>query len=293
MLILISDTFDGTLRERLSPFGDVTDNKSRLHEADIVLMRSKTRATKEYIDSAPNLKLIIRGGVGIDNIDSAYAATKGIEVRNTPTASSIGVAEQAFTLMIAATNHTVAAHNSMAAGKWLKKQYKRTELFGKTICLLGAGNIAMEFAKRCQAFGMTVKAFRQSGKPAAHADVKATLGEALEGADYVSIHLPKTPETTDLVNADTIHDMKDGVIIVNTGRGAVIDADAMVKALEDGKVACYATDVWPSDPPPPDYPILKAPNVLMSPHLGASSKENLGRVSAEAISIVEEFVNRG
>ena len=293
MLILISDAFDASLPGKLAQLGEVTDDKSRLAEADIVLIRSKTKATKEYIDSAPNLKLIIRGGVGIDNIDSAYAATKGIEVRNTPKASGIGVAELAFAMMMAVPNHIVAAHNGMVKGEWLKKELKRTELYGKTVCLLGAGNIAMEFAKRCQAFGMTVKAYRKSGKPAEYADVKQTLPEALEGADYVSIHLPKTPETTGLVNADAITAMKDGVIVVNTGRGVVVDAEAMVKALETGKVACYATDVWPSDPPAEDYPLLKAPNTLMIPHLGASSKENLLRVGTEALSIVEEFLNKG
>jgi D-3-phosphoglycerate dehydrogenase / 2-oxoglutarate reductase len=293
MLILISDAFDASLPEKLTQFGEVTTDKDRLPEADVVLIRSKTKATKEYIDSAPKMKLIIRGGVGIDNIDSEYAASKGIEVRNTPKASGIGVAELAFAMMIAVPNHIVAAHKGMTEGKWLKKELKRTELHGKTVCLLGAGNIAMEFAKRAKAFGMTVKAYRKSGKPAEYADVKPTLAEALEGAEYVSIHLPKTPETTNLVNADAITMMKDGVIVINTGRGAVVEADAMVKALEDGKVACYATDVWPKDPPADDYPILKAPNVLMIPHLGASSKENLLRVGAEALSIVEEFKNRG
>ncbi len=293
MLILISDAFDTHLPQKLADFGEVTDDKSRLPEADIVMIRSKTKATREYIDSAPNLKLIIRGGVGIDNIDSAYAATRGIEVRNTPKASGIAVAELAFAMMIAVPNHIVAAHNGMARGDWLKKQLKRTELCGKTVCLLGAGNIAMEFAKRCQTFGMAVKAFRKSGKPAEYADVKATLSEALEGADYVSIHLPKTSETTGLVNADAISLMKDGVVVINTGRGVVVDADAMAKALESGKVACYATDVWPKDPPAEDHPILKAPNTLMIPHLGASSKENLLRVGAEALAIVSEFVNKG
>lgn len=293
MLILIADAFDASLPGKLARFGEVTEDASRLAEADVVMIRSKTKATKEYIDSAPKMKLIIRGGVGIDNIDAAYAKSKGIEVRNTPKASGIAVAELAFAMMMAVPNRLLEAHNGMVQGKFLKKELKRTELFGKTVCLLGAGNIAMEFAKRCQSFGMTVKAYRKSGKPAEYADVKATLSEALAGAHYVSIHLPKSPETANLVNADAIAMMKDGVIVVNTGRAAVVDAPAMVKALESGKVAAYATDVWPADPPAADYALLKAPNVLMVPHLGASSKENLLRIGAESLTIIEEFVNRG
>jgi D-3-phosphoglycerate dehydrogenase len=293
MLILISDAFDAGLPAKLARFGEVTDDKSRLAEADVVLIRSKTKATKEYIDSAPNLKLIIRGGVGIDNIDSAYAREKGILVHNTPKASSIAVAECAFALMIAVPNHLITAHNGMLEGKFLKKELKRTELWGKTLCLIGMGNIAIEVAKRAKAFGMTVKAYRASGKPSEYADVKPTLKEALEGADYVSMHTPFNPETAGMINADTMGWMKDGVVIVNTGRGKCIVAEDVVAALESGKLAAYATDVWPSDPPPPDYPILKAPNVIMLPHLGASTKENLLRIGEEVEAIISMHKEEG
>ena len=293
MLILISDAFDASLPGKLAQLGEVTDDKSRLPEADIVLIRSKTKATKEYIDSAPRLKLIIRGGVGIDNIDSPYAASKGIEVRNTPKASGIGVAELAFAMMMAVPNHIVAAHNGMAEGKWLKKQLKRTELYGKNLCLFGIGNIATEVARRARAFGMTVAAYDPYVPESEWAEMRPTPEAAVADADYVCLHTPLTPETEGMIGADLISQMKTGVVVVNAGRGKVVDADAMVRALEDGHVAAYATDVWPSDPPPEDYPILKAPNVLMIPHLGASSKENLLRVGAEALSIVKEFVNMG
>lgn len=293
MLILISDAFDSSLPGKLARFGEVTDDKARLAQADVVLIRSKTRATREYIDSAPNLKLVIRGGVGTDNIDKPYCDEKGILWRNTPTASSIAVAELAFAMMIAMPNHIVTAHNGMKEGRFLKKELKRTELFGKKVCLVGIGNIAVEMARRCKAFGMEVVAYRKSGKPSEHAEVKSTLGEALNGADYVSLHLPFTPETANIINASSIDMMKDGVIVVNTGRGKTVNAEDMVAALENGKVAGYATDVWPSDPPPDDYPILKAPNTLMIPHLGASSKENLLRVGEEVVAIIGELTNEG
>lgn len=290
MLILISDAFDASLPGRLARFGEVTEDKARLPEADVVLIRSKTKCTREYIDSAPNLKLIIRGGVGIDNIDSAYAREKGVIVHNTPKASSIAVAELSFAMMLAVPNRLIEAHVGMTQGKFLKKELKRTELFGKTLCLLGAGNIAMEVAKRAQAFGMKVVAYRKSGQSAPYAEVIPSIQDAVKGADYVSIHLPANEGTIGLVNKDLIAGMKDGVIIVNTGRGKCIVAEDMVQALESGKVAAYATDVWPSDPPPADYPILTAPNVIMVPHLGASSKENLLRIGDEVVDLIDIFV---
>ncbi len=293
MLILISDAFGPDLPDKLRKFGEVTDDASRLPEADVVLVRSKTKCTKEYIDGAPKLKLIIRGGVGTDNIDKAHAASKGIKVHNTPKASGIAVAELAFALMIAAPNRLIEAHNSMSEGKWLKKELKRTELFGKSLCLVGVGNIATEMALRAKAFGMTLTAYRKSNKPYEHATVKSNLADAVAGADYVSLHLPLTDDTRNLINSQVINAMKPGVIVVNTGRGATVDANAMVEALKSGKVAAYATDVWPSDPPPADYPLLKAPNVIMAPHIGASSKENLGRIGLEVVDIISEYAKGG
>ncbi len=294
MLIYIADAFDAGLPQKLAKFGEVTDDPARLADADVVLIRSKTKATKEYIDSASKMKLIVRGGVGIDNIDSAYAATKGIMVRNTPKASAIAVAEQAFALMIAVPNHLITAHNAMALeGKFLKKELKRTELYGKTLCLIGMGNIAVEVAKRAAAFGMKVKAYRKSGQPSEFAEVKSTLQEALAGADYISLHTPLTDETRGMINKSTIAMMKDGVVIVNTGRGKCVVPEDLVEALTSGKVRAYATDVWPSDPPPPDYPLLKAPNVIMAPHLGASTKENLLRIGLEVEAMLKELVEGG
>lgn len=190
MLLLISDAFDSTLKEKLSVFGEVTEDKSRLPEADVVLVRSKTKCDKAYIDSAGNLKLIIRGGVGIDNIDKEYAESKGIMVRNTPKASSIAVAELAFSLMLAVPNRIVEAHNSMVKGEWIKKQLKRTELYGKTLCLVGIGNIAKEVAKRAAAFGMKVVSYDKYVQKSDLAEMKSSLEEAVREADYISMHLP-------------------------------------------------------------------------------------------------------
>jgi len=177
----------------------------------------------------------------------------------------------------------------MKEGNWLKKQLKRTELFGKTLCLIGIGNIARVVATRAAAFGMKVQAFDPYVESSDVAEMKPSLADAVAGADYVSLHTPLTDETRGMIDASVIDVMKDGVVVVNTGRGLCVDADDMVAALESGKVRTYATDVWPSDPPPDDYPILSAPNVIMVPHLGASSKENLARIGDEVAEIIGEF----
>ncbi|MBN1782271.1 hydroxyacid dehydrogenase [bacterium] len=288
MKILISDAFDASLPDRLKKFGDVTDDKSQVADADVVLIRSKTKADKAYIDSAPKLKLIIRGGVGLDNVDREYAKEKGIQVHNTPEASSVAVAELAFALMIAVPNRLVEAHNSMKAGQWEKKALKRTELMGKTLGLIGVGRIGTVLANRARAFGMHVVGFDKFVTYSDLVELK-TLDEVLAASDYLSLHVPLNCDTEGLLNAKTIAKMKDGAVVINTGRGKCVNAGDMTEALKSGKVACYATDVWPSDPPPEDYPILQAPNVIMTPHIGASTKENLLRIGDQVVEIIENF----
>ncbi len=290
MLILISDAFDPSLEGRLKEYGEVTTDKGRLAEADIVLIRSKTKCDMDYIKSAPNLKMIVRGGVGTDNIDKVYCAEKGIVVHNTPKAPSIAVAELAFAMMLAVPNHIVQANESMRMGKWLKKELKRTELNGKTLGLIGIGHIAQAVATRAKAFGMHVIAYDKFVESSRLAVLKNTLEEMVAEADYISMHVPLTDETKHMINKDVIAKMKDGVVIINTGRGRTIKSADIIAALESGKIAAYATDVWPKDPPDSDYPLLRAPNVFMSPHLGASSKENLLRIGDEVCERVEAFL---
>lgn len=291
MLILLSDAFDDALPEKLAEFGEVTVDKSRLPEAKIVLVRSKTKCTKEWIDGAPELKLIIRGGVGMDNIDREYAHSKGIKTINTAAASAIAVAELAMALMLAVPNNILPGHEGLKKGEWLKKQLKRTELYKKTLGLIGMGNIACEVAKRAKAFGMEVIAYRQSGSPSDFAQVVGSLDELLAQSDYISLHTPLTDKTDKMINTESIAKMKDGVIIVNTGRGKCVNEQDMTEALKNGKVRAYATDVWYSDPPPDDCPILTAPNTVMTPHIGASTKENMGRIGDVAYGIIKDFLN--
>jgi D-3-phosphoglycerate dehydrogenase len=287
MKILISDAFDPSLPERLAKFGEVTDDKDQLADCEVVLIRSKTKCTREYIDSAPKLKVIIRGGVGLDNVDLDYAQEKGIFVSNTASASAVAVAELAFAHMVSIPARLVEGHMSMLEGQWIKKELKRTELFGKTLGLIGVGNIGTEVAKRAQAFGMKVLAYDKYLD--SHDIVELVeLDELAAQSDYISLHTPLTDETRGMIDADLIGKMKDGVILINTGRGKVIDDEAVVAALASGKMRAYGTDVWESDPPPADSPLLKAKNIFMTPHLGASSKENLLRIGDVVISILED-----
>jgi D-3-phosphoglycerate dehydrogenase len=270
-------------------FGEVTDDTSKLAEVDVILVRSKTKCTREYIDEAKNVKLIVRGGVGLDNIDVDYARSKGIQVFNTASASAIAVAELAFALMITVPTRLVEGHMGMSAGKWLKKELKRTELYGKTLGLVGAGNIGTEVARRAVAFGMRVIAYDPLLKSHDFVDL-VSLDEVLRGSDYISLHVPLTDETRGMINAETIATMKDGVVLVNTARGKCVVEDDLVAALSSGKVRAYATDVWFSDPPDPSCPLLGAPNVIMSPHIGASSRENMLRIGDVVVKILEDFV---
>lgn len=291
MKILISDAFDPSLPGKLETFGEVTTDRDQLVDADVVLVRSKTTCDRAYIDRASKLKLIIRGGVGLDNIDVDYAVSKGIQVFNTAQASAVAVAELAFALMIAVPTRLVEGHMGMSRREWLKKQLKRTELMGKTLGLVGAGNIGTVLARRAIAFGMRVIAYDPPLKNHECVDL-VSLEDLFEQSDYISLHVPLTDATRGMINRDTIAQMKDGVVIVNTARGKCVDENDVAQALTEGKVRAYATDVWSSDPPPDDCPLYDAPNVIMTPHLGASSAENMLRIGDVVVRILEDFVSR-
>lgn len=292
MLILICDAFDPSLPEKLRRFGEVTEDASRLPEAEVALVRSKTKCTAEWMAQARKLKLIIRGGVGMDNIDLEAAKARGIKAVNTPKASAVAVAELTMALMLALPNRLVEAHNSMKEGKFLKKELKRTELFGKTLGLVGIGNIGHEVALRARAFGMRVLAYDPYVKKSESAILVASLKELLPQADYVSLHVPLTEETKGLINKQTIALMKDGAYLINTGRGKCVVEEDVAEALRSGKLAGYATDVYSSEPPEAGNPLLSAPNTILTPHIGASSKENLLRIGEEVVKLLEDYTGK-
>ncbi len=291
MKILISDAFDPSLPAKLEVFGEVTADTSQLGDVDVVLVRSKTKCTRDYIDQARKLRLIIRGGVGLDNIDVEYARSKGIQVFNTAEASAVSVAELAFALMLAVPTRLVEGHIGMTNRQWLKKELKRTELMGKTLGLIGAGNIGTELARRAIAFGMRVIAYDPLLKSHEFVDL-VSLDELFEEADYISLHVPLTETTEGMINAETIAQLRDGVVIINTARGRCVIENDIVAALESGKVRAYATDVYDSDPPADSCPLYDAKNVIMTPHLGASSGENMLRIGDVVVRILEDFAHQ-
>jgi D-3-phosphoglycerate dehydrogenase len=289
MKIVLADSFDESLPGKLAPFGEAMTDMAQLMDADVVLVRSKTKVTKEFLAGAPKLRLVIRGGVGLDNVDIEACRERGIEVKNTPRASSVAVAELAMALMLAVPNRLIEGHNSMAAGKWIKKELKRTELYGKSLGILGAGLIGTEVARRALAFGMKVVAYDHYIPNHALAELLDEPEELYARADYISVHLPLTPETRGMLNRQAFSKMKDGVVIVNTARGKVIVEEDLAEALKAGKVGAYATDVYLSDPPDPKSPLLAAPNVLLMPHVGGSSKENLLRIGENVVEILRKW----
>ncbi len=287
MKILISDPFSKELPDMLKEFGEVTDDKSQLPDADILLVRSATKPNKEYIDSAPNLKLIIRGGVGIDNIDVEYAKSKNIVVRNTPEASSVAVAELVITHMLAIQHNLIRAHNTTKNGEWIKKQLKGNELYRKTLGLIGIGRIAREVFKRAKVFEMNIIA---CDPYVCYDECKeVNMDELYETSDFISLHVPLTDETREMINKDSIAKMKDGVIIINTARGKLINEADLAEALKSGKVKYAGLDVYESEPPV-GSPLLEVDNVLLTPHLGAQTHENMDRIGEQVVDIIREFV---
>jgi D-3-phosphoglycerate dehydrogenase len=289
MLILISDAFDPGLPKVLSKYGEVTDDKARVNEAEVVLVRSKTKVTKEYMAGAHNLKLVIRGGVGLDNIDLPYAAENGIIVRNTADASTTAVAELAFGLMISLANNVVTSTVATRENRWLKKEVGRVELFGKTLGILGLGRIGIALATRAQAFKMRVLGWHPDVNFTDFAEIRHSMQEVLEQSDFVSMHMPLLPDTKGMINKDTLKHFKDGAFLINTARGKLVIEEDLVAALKSGKLRGYAADVYMSDPPPPDSPILTAPNTILMPHVGAETKENLLRIGVVVDRIIDEY----
>lgn len=257
---------------------------------DALVVRSRTKVRQPLIDVCPNLKLIVRGGVGLDTIDVDYARSKGIEVRNTPLASSDSVAELAIGNMFMMARSLYKATETMKAEKWEKKAFEGVEIGGKTLGLIGVGNIGKATAKRAAALGMTVLAYDPYVKEFEYGKL-VSLDELLAQSDYISLHLPKTKESADMIGAEQFAKMKDGVRIVNCARGGIINEDALYEALASGKVAAAALDVFAVEPPT-DWKLLKLENVIGSPHIGAATKEAQGRVGAEVAQIVIEFSKR-
>ncbi len=257
---------------------------------DAMVVRGRTKVRVPLIDKATNLKLIVRGGVGLDNIDVDYAQSKGIEVRNTPAASSNSVAELTVGYLLALARPIPQATASMKDGKWEKKVFsKGTELAGKTLGLVGYGRIGRLVAEKALALGMSVLAYDPYIKEAREGVALVDLEDLLPRADYISLHVPYTPETRYIVGAEAFGKMKDGVYIVNCGRGGTLDETALYDAIKSGKVAGAALDVFEDEKEERGRRLMELSQVIGSPHIGAGTGEAKARVGEEVAQIAVEF----
>lgn len=266
----------------------------QIKNIDCLVVRSATKVRKDLIDIAAStgkLKLVIRGGVGIDNIDAAYALEKGIKVNNTPNASSISVAEMTFGHMLAVARKIYLSNVTMREGKWEKKKYEGTELYGKTLGLIGFGRIAKEVAKRAVAFGMKVIYYDICTTENTERCICTNKESVLRESDFISLHIPYKKGEPYIIGEKEFEIIKDGAYIINCARGGVIDENALVKALDKGKIAGAALDVFEKEPPTNEA-IIKNPKISLTPHIGAATVEAQGRIGEEIVSIVEDFFNK-
>ena len=262
-----------------------------LQQFDCVVVRSKTKVRAEHIAEAAKgkLKLIIRGGVGVDNIDVAYAESKGITVRNTPCASSASVAELALGQMFCLARYIGISNVTMRDGQWNKKQYEGTELGGKTLGLVGFGRIARELAKRAQALGMKVVYTCRSGEKTAYPQYTyLPMNELLKVSDYVSLHIPMPGDKKPVLAEAELSLMKPTAFLINTARGGVVAEDALLDALNEGRLAGAALDVF-AEEPTANEALLSHPKVSLTPHIGGQTMEAQSRIGDEIVEIVTEF----
>jgi D-3-phosphoglycerate dehydrogenase len=260
-----------------------------------ILIRSGSQMTAEVIDAAKSLKVIGRAGVGVDNVDLQAATRRGVLVMNSPGGNTLSTAELAVALMLALSRNLAPADASMKAGTWDRKTFAGVELFGKRLGVVGFGRIGREVAARGRAFGMEVQAFDPFVSPAlaekAHVQLRS-LDELLQTSDYISLHTTLTPETKHLIGKDALAKVKAGVRIVNAARGELIDDEALLAALDGGRVAGAALDVHAQEPPK-DWRLAKHPKVLALPHLGASTKEAQERVGTDIAQQVRDYLKGG
>ena len=281
--ILICDPIDSEGVEKLRKAGFIIDFlytkeslKKVIQEYDVLIVRSRTKVTREIIKHGRRLRLIARAGSGIDNIDIKAAEERGITVLNTPEAPADSVAELTIGLMIALARKIVLADSSMKQERWIKKELKGLLLKDRKLGLIGLGNIGLRVARIAKAMGMKILVTKRSPPPleilkSLEAEF-LSLDELLRRSDIVSIHVPLTEETRRIIGAKEISKMKDGAFLINTSRGEVVDEEALLNALKSGKLSGAALDVYEVEPPR-NWELIKLPNVICTPHIGAQTVE--------------------
>jgi D-3-phosphoglycerate dehydrogenase len=293
MKIIIADRMEEEVVSLIKEVGEVVyqpkDLKSALSDADALIVRSATTVDSKLLDAGSNLKVVGRAGIGLDNIDLDECEKRGIKVVNTPGASRNAVAELALGLIISTMRNVQKAYFQMKNKKWDKKHLTGHEIEGKTLGIIGYGRIGSALGRKAAALGMDIIAYNP---PPRHEDGIALfieeLDEFLEKADVISLHTILTDETRHMINEKTIEKMKDGVFIINTARGALIEEDALYKAAKAGKVAGAAIDVYEEEP----YTgkLLELDNVYFTPHIGAGTKEAQMRIGTELVERLKKEI---
>ncbi len=296
-VVLIAEELSPATVDALGPDFEIRNcdgaNRTELLEAlakgvDAVLIRSATKMDQEAISAAKGLKVIARAGVGLDNVDIPAATTAGVMVVNAPTSNIVSAAELAISLILASARYVVPANIALKGGKWARSKFTGAELFEKTLGVVGFGRIGQLVASRMQAFGMSVIAYDPYLQPARAAQLGVdlvSLDELLERSDFITIHLPKTKETANLIGVEALKKVKPTVRIINAARGGVLDESALYDAIKEGRVAGAGLDVFATEPCT-DSPLFALDNVVATPHLGASTDEAQERAGiAVAISV--------
>ena len=296
--ILLNDGLDKKAISNLEMLGcyvdtnhyDIEDLKEKIKEVDCIVIRSATKIRRELIDEAikgGNLKLIIRGGVGLDNIDVQYAKQNGIKVRNTPNASSSSVAEIILAHMFSLARFLNQSNITMKAGFWKKKEYVGVELEGKTLGIIGMGRIGSELAKKCISLGMKIIYFDLMDiKNIDNNYRKVEFDELLRESDFISINISGTKS---IIGSEELKKVKKGVFIINTSRGKALDEDAIITSLNDGTLGGVGLDVFLEEPSK-NLELIKHPKVSLTPHIGASTKEAQMKIGEEVINIIKEEI---
>jgi D-3-phosphoglycerate dehydrogenase len=294
MRVLICDPISKSAIERVRNKGiqvDVDDaiTPERLLEVidgyEAVVVRSRTKIRKNVLERAANLKVIVRGGVGVDNIDVEAAEARGMKVLNTPAASTESVAELAIAYIFALARPIVQATESLRSGKWEKARFHGTEVQGKTLGIIGMGRIGTTVAKRAAALGMIVLGYDSRSIGPAPYMMMVPMEELLARSDYITLHIPLTDESEHLIDADAIGRMKTGVKLIDCARGGVIDEAALCDAIMAGKVAGAALDVFENEPLS-DNKLFSLPQVIGSPHMGANTAEATDRIGDEVADVL-------
>jgi len=294
--ILLTDGLDEGGKSILRQVGEVADRSGisaddllkEIGEYDALIVRGRTKVTLPVFEAGKKLKVVGRAGIGVDNIDLKAAQTYGVTVVNSPLATTVSVAELTLASMLSMIREVPRADASMKAGKWLKKEFEGVELFEKTLGVIGFGRIGTAVAKRCMAFGMSSIAFDPNVEPLEARETGAelvTLDDLLARADFITLHLPLTPASKNMLDAAAFAKMKDGVRIVDAARGGIVDEEALLAALESGKVAAAALDVFTTEPPGLT-PLVAHPHVIATPHIGAQTIEAQGRAGLDIASEV-------